>query len=184
MANFTKKAIKDTFISLLKIKPFNQITVKDIVDECGVNRNTFYYHYEDINDLLENVINEETNILLNKYPTIDSIDTAIEVAIKYVLENKKTILNIYNHLDRNIYERFIMNTCEYTVSSLINSITKELNIDEKNKKFLINFVKCQFFGFCIDWLSRNLDEEYIKEYVTYTKITKEILIEFINRHTK
>lgn len=184
MANFTKKAIKDTFISLLKIKPFNQITVKDIVDECGVNRNTFYYHYEDINDLLENVINEETNILLKKYPTIDSIDTAIEVAIKYVLENKKTILNIYNHLDRNIYERFIMNTCEYTVSSLINSITKELNIDEKNKKFLINFVKCQFFGFCIDWLSRNLDEEYIKEYVTYTKITKEILIEFINRHTK
>lgn len=184
MANFTKKAIKDTFISLLKIKPFNQITVKDIVDECGVNRNTFYYHYEDINDLLENVINEETNILLKKYPTIDSIDTAIEVAIKYVLENKKTILNIYNHLDRNIYERFIMNTCEYTVSSLINSITKELNIDEKNKKFLINFIKCQFFGFCIDWLSRNLDEEYIKEYVTYTKITKEILIEFINRHTK
>ena len=53
MANFTKKAIKDTFISLLKTKPFNQITVKDIVDECGVNRNTFYYHYEDINDLLE-----------------------------------------------------------------------------------------------------------------------------------
>lgn len=184
MANFTKKAIKDTFISLLKIKPFNQITVKDIVDECGVNRNTFYYHYEDINDLLENVINEETNILLKKYPTIDSIDTAIEVAIKYVLENKKTILNIYNHLDRNIYERFIMNTCEYTVSSLINSITNELNIDEKNKKFLINFVKCQFFGFCIDWLSRNLDEEYVKEYVTYTKITKEILIEFINRHSK
>lgn len=184
MANFTKKAIKDTFISLLKIKPFNQITVKDIVDECGVNRNTFYYHYEDINDLLENVINEETNILLKKYPTIDSIDTAIEVAIKYVLENKKTILNIYNHLDRNIYERFIMNTCEYTVSSLINSITNELNIDEKNKKFLMNFVKCQFFGFCIDWLSRNLDEEYVKEYVTYTKITKEILIEFINRHSK
>lgn len=184
MANFTKKAIKDTFISLLKNKPFNQITVKDIVDECGVNRNTFYYHYEDINDLLENVINEETNILLKKYPTIDSIDTAIEVAIKYVLENKKTILNIYNHLDRNIYERFIMNTCEYTVSSLINSITNELNIDEKNKKFLINFVKCQFFGFCIDWLSRNLDEEYVKEYVTYTKITKEILIEFINRHSK
>lgn len=184
MTNFTKKAIKDTFISILKKKPFNQITVKDIVDECGVNRNTFYYHYEDINDLLENVINEETNILLKKYPTIDSIDTAIEVAIKYVLENKKTILNIYNHLDRNIYERFIMNTCEYTVSSLINSITNELNIDEKNKKFLINFVKCQFFGFCIDWLSRNLDEEYVKEYVTYTKITKEILIEFINRHSK
>lgn len=108
---------------------------------------------------------------------------AVEVAIKYVLENKKTILNIYNHLDKNIYERFIMEACEYTVRTLINSITKEMNISDKDKKFLISFVKCQFYGFCIDWLSRKLDESYIKEYVTYTKITKGILIEFINRHS-
>lgn len=182
MANFTKKAIKDTFISLLKEKPFNQITVKDIVDECGVNRNTFYYHYEDINDLLESVITEETDVLIKNYPTIDSIDTAVEVAIKYTLENKKTILNIYKHLDKNIYERFIMDTCEYTVRTLINSITKDMNINPKDRGFLISFIKCQFFGFCVDWLSRNLDEEYIKEYLTYTKITKEILLEFIERH--
>ena len=183
MANFTKKAIKETFISLLKEKPFNQITVKDIVDECGVNRNTFYYHYEDINDLLENVITEETDVLIKNYPTIDSLDMAVEVAIKYVLENKKIILNIYNYLDKNIYERFIMETCEYTVRTLINSVTKNMSISDKDKNFLISFIKCQFFGFCIDWLSRNLDEEYIKEYVTYTKITKEILIEFINKHS-
>lgn len=182
MANFTKKAIKDTFISLLKEKSFNQITVKDIVDECGVNRNTFYYHYEDINDLLESVITEETDVLIKNYPTIDSIDTAVEVAIKYTLENKKTILNIYKHLDKNIYERFIMDTCEYTVRTLINSITKDMNISQKDKQFLISFIKCQFFGFCVDWLSRNLDEEYIKEYLIYTKITKEILLEFIERH--
>lgn len=184
MTNFTKKAIKDTFISILKKKPFNQITVKDIVDECGVNRNTFYYHYEDINDLLESVITEETDILIKKYPTIDSIDTALDVAIKYALENKNAILNIYNHIDKNIYERFIMNTCEYTVKTLIDSVTKELKISEKDKKFLINYIKCQFYGFCIDWLSRNLDEEYIKEYVTYTKITKEILRESVKRHSK
>ena len=108
---------------------------------------------------------------------------AVEVAIKYVLENKKIILNIFNYLDKNIYERFIMETCEYTVRTLINSVTKNMSISDKDKNFLISFIKCQFFGFCIDWLSRNLDEEYIKEYVTYTKITKEILIEFINKHS-
>ncbi len=76
-----------------------------------------------------------------------------------------------------------MDTCEYTVRTLINSITKNMNINEKDKKFLISFIKCQFFGFCIDWLSRNLDEEYVKEYVTYTKISKEILLEFISKHS-
>ena len=39
MANFTKNAIRSTFISLLEEKPLNQITVKMIVEECGINRN-------------------------------------------------------------------------------------------------------------------------------------------------
>ena len=43
MPTFTKAAIKATFISLLNKKPLNKITVKEIVEECGINRNSFYY---------------------------------------------------------------------------------------------------------------------------------------------
>ena len=45
MASFTKKAIRDSFVKLLNEKPLSQITIRDIVDDCGVNRNTFYYYY-------------------------------------------------------------------------------------------------------------------------------------------
>ena len=38
MANFTKKAIADSFIKLLTERPLSQITVKDIVADCGINR--------------------------------------------------------------------------------------------------------------------------------------------------
>ena len=41
MPNFTKMAIKASFIKLLNERPLNQITVKDIVLDCGINRNTF-----------------------------------------------------------------------------------------------------------------------------------------------
>ena len=41
MPTFTKAAIKATFISLLNKKPLNKITVKEIVEECGINRNSF-----------------------------------------------------------------------------------------------------------------------------------------------
>ena len=42
MQNFTKKAIKETFVTLLDQRPLNRITVKDIVETCGINRNSFY----------------------------------------------------------------------------------------------------------------------------------------------
>ncbi|HBJ10863.1 MAG TPA: TetR family transcriptional regulator, partial [Ruminococcaceae bacterium] len=48
MAQFTKKAIIDAFTELIGERPFDKITVKDIVTRCGVNRNTFYYYFEDI----------------------------------------------------------------------------------------------------------------------------------------
>ena len=53
MANFTQKAIKDTFLKLLDERPLSQISVKMLVEECGINRNTFYYHYADIPALIE-----------------------------------------------------------------------------------------------------------------------------------
>ena len=45
MSGFTKEIIAKTFTELLDEKPMSKITVKDIVERCGVNRNTFYYHF-------------------------------------------------------------------------------------------------------------------------------------------
>lgn len=68
MANFTKKAIRDSFVKLLNEKPLKQITVRDIVEDCGVNRNTFYYYYQDLPQLLESVINENCSGFLIRVP--------------------------------------------------------------------------------------------------------------------
>ena len=67
MANFTKKAIRASFIKLLNEKPLTQITVRDIVEDCGVNRNTFYCHFNDIYTLLEWMLRQETVEVLNHF---------------------------------------------------------------------------------------------------------------------
>jgi AcrR family transcriptional regulator len=56
MSNFTKEAIKQSFIKLLEARPLKQITVRDIVEDCGINRNSFYYHFPDVPTLLEEII--------------------------------------------------------------------------------------------------------------------------------
>lgn len=42
----TKRYIQEAFRMLLEEKPMDRITVRDIVEECGLTRNTFYYHYD------------------------------------------------------------------------------------------------------------------------------------------
>lgn len=60
MAKFTKKAIMDCFLNMLKRKNIDRVTVTDICEECGINRNTFYYYFSDIYDVLDSVLIEET----------------------------------------------------------------------------------------------------------------------------
>ena len=74
MPNFTQNAIKASFLKLLGQRPLNQITVKDIVEDCGVNRNSFYYHFEDLPALLEEIISEQAAVLMARHPTIDSVE--------------------------------------------------------------------------------------------------------------
>ena len=52
MAQTTKRALAASLKKLLKERPLDNITVKDIVEDCEVNRQTFYYHFQDIYDLL------------------------------------------------------------------------------------------------------------------------------------
>ena len=56
MSNFTKKAIMDSFVELAQSIPMDKITIKQVCDNCKINRNTFYYYYQDLYSLKEEII--------------------------------------------------------------------------------------------------------------------------------
>ncbi|MBO6100073.1 MAG: TetR family transcriptional regulator, partial [Spirochaetaceae bacterium] len=64
MANSTKDALAAALKQMMNVKPIGKITVKDLVEICGVNRQTFYYHFDDVYDLLEWVFEEDANRVL------------------------------------------------------------------------------------------------------------------------
>ncbi len=49
----------DCFLNMLKRKNIDRVTVTDICEECGINRNTFYYYFSDIYDVLDSVLNQD-----------------------------------------------------------------------------------------------------------------------------
>ena len=66
MTSLTEKAIKESLLGLLEEKGLSEITVKDIVSSCGVNRNTFYYHFRDIPSLLEKIIEDDAEKIIEE----------------------------------------------------------------------------------------------------------------------
>ena len=83
MTNLTKDAIKKSFMKLLNAKPVNKITVKEIVADCGINRNSFYYHFDDIPSLIEEILNEQADALVQTTDRDTSIYTDILTAMDF-----------------------------------------------------------------------------------------------------
>jgi probable dihydroxyacetone kinase regulator len=55
----TKKVLADELRSLMQIYPFEQITVTQLCESCGVNRKSFYYHYKDKYDVINQIFDNE-----------------------------------------------------------------------------------------------------------------------------
>lgn len=181
MPNFTKKAIKESFIKLLNEKPLHQITVKDIVEDCGVNRNTFYYHFTDIPSLLQEIIIEDAKEIMEKYPTIGSIEQCLDVAISFALQNKKAVLHIYHSANRDIYEQYLMDVCTHVVNAYVNTILQGKVISDYDKEVITRFYKCECFGQIIDWMNKEMKEDVREPFKRLCELRKGMVDEMINR---
>jgi len=162
MANFTRKAIKETFIELLEERPLNSITVKDIVETCGINRNSFYYHFQDLPALIEEIIREEAESIIKKYPSVNSIVECFDAVIEFASHRKRAIMHIYRSVSREVFEERLMQVCKYFVLNYFDTALSDENISQCDKKAIVDFYKCSCFGLTIDWLNSGMDEKYIQ----------------------
>lgn len=163
MPNFTKRAIKESFWKLLNEQPLTQISVREIVEECGINRNSFYYHFQDIPSLIEEIVMDAANALIQQHPSITSIDEGVEAAFRFTLDNKKAILHICNSVNRNIYEQYLMRICEYVVTTYFDTVFEKDIVSKSNRDIMILFTKCELFGLFIDWINTGMQDDAIEK---------------------
>ncbi len=152
MTSFTKDAIKKSFLKLLNKKQLNKITVKDIVEDCGINRNSFYYHFDDIPSLLEEIFMEQADEFLQSQTEPDSIYECLLSAISFALDNKTAMMHIYNSANKEMFEQYLNKVSQRTVYEYIEAVSGDYNISGEDKEVITMYYKSLLVGFVIDWL--------------------------------
>lgn len=181
MANFTENAIKESFIKLLSERPLNRISVKDIVEDCGINRNSFYYHYHDIPELMESIVIGSAEELINKYPSIDSLEEGLNVAISYSLQYRKALLHIFNSANRDMYEQNLLKVCDHVVRMYFNKAFAGTEVPDADKEAAVTFIRCLTFGLIIDWMTQGMDQDAPKDCYRVLELCKGISDDIIER---
>ena len=179
--NITKRAIQEAFLAVLNEKPLGKITVKDITDHCGINRNTFYYHYQDIPALLEEICQIQVDELVNKYPELNSVEECLDAAMQIVMDNKRAVMHIYNSDNRNTYVSSLWRMCEATVTTYFNTAFTDDRLSPEDRQLLIRYHKCECFGLILDWINNGLREDYVEGTRRLCQLKKGSLEDMIRR---
>nr|CRY94533.1 hypothetical protein [uncultured prokaryote] len=154
--NLSKRAILNAFWALLEEKPYSKITVKDIVDRCGVNRNTFYYHFQDIPSLLEEFLTGQIDLLIEKHCRVGSLEECVSLLVGFFADNRRAALHIYSSQPRDIFIRRFDGLLMYLVEEYVDSIAQELSLQLADRTVVVRFYKCLLMGVFLDWLDSGM----------------------------
>ena len=166
----TKKIIKDAFWELLEEKPYNKITVRDIVNRCCVNRNTFYYYFQDIPTLMIDSIEEWINEVIQKYGTITSPENCLKYMAEECMKRKKAFLNLFHSAQKDAF-LYALNKMGYDIiNTYVDKIGEDRKILKEEKESFIRCYKCVFVGSLLGWLEEDASYDLAAFYEELCKI--------------
>lgn len=159
MSQMTKRALAASLKKMLLKKPLNQITILDITSDCGVNRMTFYYHFQDIYDLVEWTCEEEARQALDGKKTYHSWQEGFRNIFEAVRENRPFILNVYHSVSREQIERYLYRLVYELIRGVVEEQGAGMTVREEDRQFLCNFYKYAFVGILLNWIQSDMKED-------------------------
>ena len=129
---YTRRVLKEALLTLLKKKPINKITVKEVCELAELNRATFYSHYSDCFALMESIEQELIAAFGESLKYIDSVDvTALIEAIYVMVERHEEACRvlIFNGASPSVLGRMIDLARDSSVSHWKQSLRRATDAD-------------------------------------------------------
>lgn len=155
----TKKPIGYAFKELLLEKPFNKISVNDITDKCGINRQTFYYHFCDIRDLVEWICVEDAENALKDNRTYKNWVDGFLAIFDLLKKDRIFVLNIYKNAHRDLLENYLHKVTYDLLLNVVNEKTVNYLVREDDKEAIANFYKFGFVGIVLEWVENDMRQD-------------------------
>ena len=124
MAKYTRQAIMLCLLKLLEEKSIDKITVKDICERCEINRNTFYYYFSDIYEVLDALIEYETEQSLKEEDAEASFYEELLHKYHLVLNYRKAIGHLYTSKNRELISNYFYTVTEAFVMKHVQNVVE------------------------------------------------------------
>lgn len=157
---YTKNLIKEEFLKLLDERSFNSITISMIAERCEINRNTFYYHYEDIYSLVKEILDDEIKKVDQEFNSSFSWENSLITASSFFMDNKKAAQNLFKSIDKKDTDLYLYKICESVMTKYVENEcqTKNIRASEEDKALVIDFYRAALVGLLDKWVLDGMEK--------------------------
>lgn len=172
-----RNLIADAFLALAEHKSVDKITVKDLVDHCGISRQTFYYHFKDIFEVIDWVIDRQINRVLLKSLEQTSPEKAIGVFVSSITGNRE---GIRRGLDSN-KGAYIQKALYQSLQTYLETLARKKGVsgavDPRDQEVALQFCAGGIIGVLLVYCESNVvDEERLsRQLACYMQAVNRIL---------
>ena len=154
MPNAMKYALAQSLKKLLSTRKLDKITVKDIAEDCGVNRQTFYYYFRDIYDLLEWNFCDATECLIRNGLDHGDWRSGVKAVTEYLQENRTLVWNAYHSISHESVSEFLKRTLRPHILSAVREEAKGLEWEpcQENVNFVADIFTLTAAGIVMEWI--------------------------------
>lgn len=121
----TKSMIADAFLQMMRQKSLDKITIKDIVECCKISRQAFYYHFQDILDVIEWIVQREMQQTFEECLKIEDPRDALLYMVRHTIEHHEKLNKLLNSQHGEQIQQYLMQTyCNLLRETRIRRRTK------------------------------------------------------------
>lgn len=154
----TKNLIAEGFKSLMEKKAFERITISEITSLCGLNRQTFYYHFQDKYELLNWIFYNEVITVMTDGLTADNWSDKLLQILGIIKNNSKFYIKALNIRYGNEFRNYLVCVSTEVFDGIIDKISTGYVLNDTDKKFISEFYAYGISGTIIQWISSGMKE--------------------------
>ncbi len=149
----SKELILASFRRLLFAKSLDKITVRDIVEDCGLTRNTFYYHYEDIYDLFDDYLDMQTQAAVKSLPPRSPWDTVLLTVLCSIFDSPQTGRHILYSKKSDTMRLYLNRMLSALIDRYISERADGLRVPVNDRRLICDAVTHALYGLLEQWLT-------------------------------
>lgn len=151
----TKKAIAQALKDVCRTKPFDKISIADITVACGLNRQSFYYHFQDKYELLSWIYYNENFSKITENISFENWDLKILEMLK-IMENEKGFYCNTLKEQQQTFESYLLDMTKTLLEEAVDALDQNQKLIADDREFYAEFYAYGICGVVVSWASKGM----------------------------